>query len=128
MDTRISNLIYEIIFYSVINSFVTFGIIQTIKCILDKDKLNRFVGINATYIMGMIMGFLLSDISVLWQKIIYGFFIGCTSIAVYKSAIQSLLGIIPGLVGKFFGVAVYPTQTCIEPAEEMFDVPEGPKS
>ena len=97
-----SELIQEIIFYSVINSFVVFGITKTLKKLLKKEKLHRFISIGVTYFLGIIMGFLLKFELHIWEKILFGFFIGSCSVAVYKSAIQVLLDVIPSIVNKFF--------------------------
>ena len=101
-DGTLTQLIEQIIFYSICNSFVVFGILQTIKRITEKETLNRFIGLGVTYAIGIIMGFMLWNDIPIWQKIIHGFFIGSTSVAVYKSATQSLLEIIPTLVERFF--------------------------
>ena len=128
MTVQTSTLINEIIFYSIINSFVTFGLLQTVKSIIDKEEISRFVGLVITYVLGIIMGFLLSNIPEMWHKLVYGIFIGCTSVAVYKSAVQALLGIIPSLVDKFFNVSPIiknDTQVCNK-QEVVENIPEGP--
>jgi divalent metal cation (Fe/Co/Zn/Cd) transporter len=96
------DLIAQIVFYSIINSFVVFGVLKTIKKIADKEKLNRFIGLGVTYIVGIIMGFMIWSTIPIWEKIAYGFFIGCTSIAVYESATKSLLDIIPTIINAIF--------------------------
>ena len=98
---QFNELIQEVIFYSIANSFVVFGVLKTLKRILEKRKLHRFVSIGITYILGIIMGFMLKSELLLWEKIIFGFFIGSCSVAVYKSAIKTLLDIVPSLAEKF---------------------------
>ena len=98
---ELGKLIQEVIFYSVANSFVVFGILKTIKKALDKKKLNRFVSIIITYGLGFVMGFMVKFELILWERLMFGFFIGACSVAVYKAAIQTLLDLIPNIVGRF---------------------------
>ena len=96
-----NQLISEVIFYSIANSFVVFGILKTLKKAFEKRKLHRFVSISVTYILGFIMGFMLKSELLFWEKIMFGFFISSCSVAVYKAAIQSLLDIVPNIVNRF---------------------------
>lgn len=96
-------LVKEVVFYSIINSFVTFGVIQTILKIVDKDSIHRFYGLGITYGLGLIMGFMITNGDPIWQKIVWGVSIGAVSVALYKSAVQSLLNVIPAIVGRIFG-------------------------
>ena len=96
-------LVKEVVFYSIVNSFVVFGIMNTILKILDKEEVNRFVGLGVTYFTGMIFGFMFSyDGTPLWQKFVWGISVGAVSVSIYKSAVQSLLTIIPSLVDRIF--------------------------
>jgi hypothetical protein len=100
---QFSDLIQEIIFYSIINSFVVFGIVKTLKKLLGEKQLHKAISVGITYFLGIIMGFLLKSDLLIWEKILFGFFISSCSVAVYKSAIQTLLNLIPFIVNKFFG-------------------------
>lgn len=100
---EITQLIQEIIFYSIVNSFVTFGIVKTIQKITEKEKLNRFIGLSITYGIGIITGFMIKSGLGIWERLAYGFFIGACSVAIYKSATQSLLDLIPSIVEKIIG-------------------------
>lgn len=115
LNVNITELIQEIIFYSVINSFVVFGILQTIKRILETETLNRFVGLGITYGIGVLMGFMLQFQVPTWQKIMFGVFIGSCSVSVYKSATQSLLDLIPAVVERFL------KPTAVEPKPNQYD-------
>lgn len=98
------NLIKEVIFYSVLNSFVVFGLSSTILRVANKDSMSRFINLSITYALGITMGFMLKDNFPIWQKLVYGLSIGAISIALYKSAIQALLNLIPTLVERLVGV------------------------
>ena len=100
-NESIVELVKQIVFFSCLCSIVTFGLMQTFLKIVDKEELHRFVGIITTYIIGMVMGLMLFGDVVLWQKFCYGFFIGSTAIALYKSVVQSMLEIVPLLMKKF---------------------------
>ena len=96
-------LVKEVIFYSIINSFMVYGLHQTILKIIDKEIIHRFWGLGITYSLGFVMGFMLTNGDPVWQKLLWALSVGACSVAIYKSAVQSLLGIIPALVEKIFG-------------------------
>lgn len=101
MGNIIGAITKQVIYFSIINSFVVFGILSTIKKLADKEKLHRFIGVVLTYCVGFIMGFMIAGVDIWWQKLVYGLAIGSCSVAVYKSATKSLLEIIPTVVNKF---------------------------
>lgn len=98
---EIIELSKQLLIFSAINSFVIFGLMSTIRKIANKEDIHRLVGIILTYAIAILMGFMFSGIDVTWKKVVWGVFLGNTSIAVYKSATQSLLEIIPNIVKKF---------------------------
>jgi len=98
---EIIDLSKQLLLYSVINSFVIFGLMSTIRKIANREDIHRLVGIILTYSVAIIMGFMFSGVDETWKKVVWGLFLGNTSIAVYKSATQSLLEIIPTIVKKF---------------------------
>lgn len=101
-EMNIIELIQQIAFYSICNSFVVFGVIKTIKQITEKEKLNRWLSVGITYSIGILMGYMLYGDIPIWQKLIHGFFIASCSVAGYEAAIKSILEIIPSIVEKFF--------------------------
>jgi len=101
-------LVYEVVLYSVIASFVAYGLKQTIRAIMKtpaKEKLNRFVGIGLAYGFGMIFGFIMKNeyVTTVWYRIVFGIAIGATTVGIYNTVVKSLLGLIPNIVEKFFG-------------------------
>lgn len=102
-EITIKELIQQIAFYSICNSFVVFGLLKTIKSITEKEKLNKWISIGITYAIGFVMGYMLYGDIPIWQKFIHGFFIASCSVAGYEAAIKSMLEIIPTIVERFFG-------------------------
>jgi hypothetical protein len=100
MDNAILELSKQILIYSIINSFVVYGILETVKKIY-LNSIHRFVGLIITYVLGMVMGFMFSGVDTTWHKIIWGLCLGGISIGIYKTAIKSLLEIIPTLMNRF---------------------------
>ena len=93
-----------IIKYAAIASFVTYGILQCILAITAKEFIHRAWGLSITFLMGIVMGFLLPLELAIWQRFVWGAIIGCVSIGLYKSAIKSLLEVIPAIMDKILGV------------------------
>ena len=118
METNfLKTMISEVVFYSVFNSFIVYGILQTILKVVNKETISRFWGLGITYVLGMIFGFMLYNQLPTWQKIIYGIGIGSASVACYKSAISSLLQLIPAVTAKIIGVSA-PTASTL-PVEDI---------
>lgn len=93
----------DVIYLSIINSFIVYGVKNVIKTIINKDELSRFIGLGLTFAAGLIQGLFFDAHILLSQKIMYGFFIGCISVGIYESAVKSLLQLIPGVIDKLFG-------------------------
>jgi len=98
---QLMSLFQSTIIFAVFNSFITFGVIETLKCATKQEKLHRFLSLGITYAIGTTMGFMLMQQIPLWQHISYGLFIGSLSVATYESAVKSLKDLIPTIVEKF---------------------------
>lgn len=103
----IVNLIKQIGVLSVILSFVVLGIKKTIKIILKKDekeKLNRFVATGIVYGFGFLVGFVIKNEYVVgvWEKLLFGFFVGASTIAIYDMVLKELSKLSSRLVTKIF--------------------------
>jgi len=107
----------DIIFYSIYVSFISFGIIETITQLFNKTKLNKFLSLGIVYFIGLIFSFSFIPNTFFYQKLIEGIGIGSVSVAVYKSAIQSLLNLIPSLVDKIMGTSSNTVISKIETTE-----------
>jgi len=92
----------EVLSYAILNSIVVFGILQTVAKFIGEEKIKAlYIGTIVTYIAGIVMGFMIQQDLKMWESVSYGLFIGSVSVAVYKSATQSLLQVIPKLFNKF---------------------------
>lgn len=108
---EISALAYQVFFYSILNSIVTYGLLCTIDKLIDpldkkEDKHHPFVALTLTYGIAMSMGFLVRSTYLngnIWPYILIGICIGSVSVAAYKSVIKSFLEIIPRMVEKVLG-------------------------
>lgn len=109
MNQEISLLAQQILFYSILVSIVTYGLMMTLRSVLAKPKqdpnevvLSKWVGVLVTYIMGILCSFILNDNQVWWKIFVFGLSIGSCSVAIYKSAVQSFLNLIPAVFDKMF--------------------------
>lgn len=122
---QLPDIFINLVLYATINSFVVYGIKSTISAIFNKENLNRFIGLGLTYAAGIIQGFTLGkDVHLpIWMKILFGLFIGSISVGIYKSAIQALLSLVPGIVNKFFGSNISTTSTNGQQIKPTTDTP-----
>lgn len=102
---QLPDIFINVSLLATLNSFVVHGIKMSISTVLNKENLHRFVGLGLIYVAGIVQGFTLgTDIHLpTWLKIVYGLFIGSISVAIYKSAVQSLLSLVPSIINKFIG-------------------------
>jgi hypothetical protein len=109
MIQTISGLAQQIVFYSLLNSVVTYGLLMTVKSMVAKSHqdpadvvISKWIGTGITYGLGIVMGFIINHHK--WYvDVVYGLCIGACSVAMYKSAVQSFLNLIPSLFNKIFG-------------------------
>jgi len=98
------DILQSLLTFASINSFLNYGLIQTIEKLIpnlkEKEILHKIVMYFLIYSFGIAFGFFLKDISI-YQKLIYGCAIGAFSVALYDSAIKYFLSIIPSLFKKF---------------------------
>jgi hypothetical protein len=107
---EISALAYQVLFYSILNSIVVYGLLCTFDKLIDpldkkEDKHSPYVALFLTYGIGAYMGLLVKSDYLngdLWPHILIGVCIGSTSVAAYKAVIKSFLEIIPRMVDKVF--------------------------
>jgi len=106
MDSgTMKELLVSVLGFSVVVSCVSAGIKKTIKVIMNKaddDKLNKWIGLGLVYGFGILGGFLLKNeyIVAIWEKIVYGVFIGSITVLLYESAIKHVKNLIPSVFGK----------------------------
>jgi len=94
-----TEFIRQVFYASILNSFIVYGILQTVNKIIEK-KVHRFIGIGLTYVGGYLCTFYFGMTDIVFI-LITGMVIGCLSVGIYKSAVQSLLEVVPAIVNKF---------------------------
>ena len=105
MDEKLLTiLVYNIILCAVLNSFIVYGLLQTLLKIVNKEEIHRAWGLVINYICGFVFGFIWNMADAWYSNLFIGFIIGNTSTALYKAAINSLLQVIPALIDKLLGV------------------------
>ena len=106
MDEKLLTILaYNIILCAVLNSFIVYGVLQTLLKIVNKEEIHRFWGVAINYICSFVFGFIWNMADTWYSNLFIGFIIGNTSTALYKAAINSLLQVIPALIDKLLGVS-----------------------
>lgn len=101
------DFLIKILYASLIDTIIVYGLLETLKKIFIKfflvDKSSRYVGILLTYIFGFFCTiFFQFNIENILIQGLTGVVIGCLATAMYKSAVKQLLGIPEKLVNRIF--------------------------
>jgi len=99
---EITDLSVQILICACMNSFLVCGFKTTLQKVLNNKRAPKIVNLFINYVSAFVF-VLFFDYLYWYQYIAIGFLIGCVSVAVYKSALESLMNLIPAVIKKIAG-------------------------
>lgn len=97
-------LLIQVLYAAVINSVIVYGILKTIKKLLEHKTFPVWISVGLTYGMGFGISAAFKGLTYgVWVYLILSVLIGCLSVALYESIIKAVLGVVPKLINKISG-------------------------